>query len=450
MIVLPTTSDSIVIKLAGAITTSQPEFTTAYQDHTSSAVSEGASDGATNSTTEVTLVDAPSASTSRLVKTITVHNKDTVAAVVIIEKANGATRRRICRISLPTNSTMVIDSNGITVDTTTVVQSVGLTLPTALFVNDGTPVTQTGSVSASLATQSSNTVLAGPTSGGASPPTFRALAIADMPASYTSAYDKLSQRVSSEITVSIGSSTTLPSTMWGILHNVVGTSSLMTVTLPHPSTGSGKMVGFVNSGTASLVLDAGSGVTINNLRYRKYWGGTGTAPREAVVLMSDGTNYRVVDEVKAGLAVLAQHSAAQTINAATITPLILGNQGNTTNDRDSLLSVGTNGAGLFTAPVSDFYKFDYAIGWGASGAGSTLADHAIYYQQNYGGFLAASSVWFAPSPSGLGYVQAGALFLSLSQGDTVQFGGYHTFSSAKQIISSRVSMQRAGINGANS
>ena len=60
------------------------------------------------------------------------------------------------------------------------VTSVGLALP-AMFSVTGSPVTSAGTLSAALVTQTMNTVLAGPVSGGAAVPTFRALVSADAP-----------------------------------------------------------------------------------------------------------------------------------------------------------------------------------------------------------------------------------------------------------------------------
>lgn len=61
------------------------------------------------------------------------------------------------------------------------VTSVGLDLPTSLFAVTGSPVTGSGTLAATLATQVANTVLAGPTTGAAAVPTVRALVAADLP-----------------------------------------------------------------------------------------------------------------------------------------------------------------------------------------------------------------------------------------------------------------------------
>jgi hypothetical protein len=62
------------------------------------------------------------------------------------------------------------------------VTSVSLTEPVE-FVVTGSPVTTSGTLAVTKASQTANTVWAGPTSGGAAQPTFRALVAADIPAS---------------------------------------------------------------------------------------------------------------------------------------------------------------------------------------------------------------------------------------------------------------------------
>lgn len=62
------------------------------------------------------------------------------------------------------------------------VTSVGLALPTSVFDITVSPITTTGNLTATFDNQSANTVFAGPTSGGAATPAFRALVAADLPA----------------------------------------------------------------------------------------------------------------------------------------------------------------------------------------------------------------------------------------------------------------------------
>lgn len=61
------------------------------------------------------------------------------------------------------------------------VQSVGLALPSSILTVSGSPVTGTGTLTGSLATQTANIVWAGPTTGSAATPTFRSLVGADLP-----------------------------------------------------------------------------------------------------------------------------------------------------------------------------------------------------------------------------------------------------------------------------
>lgn len=60
------------------------------------------------------------------------------------------------------------------------VTSVALNLPSFITVS-GSPVTTTGTLTGTLATQTANTIFAGPTTGAAAQPTFRSLVAADIP-----------------------------------------------------------------------------------------------------------------------------------------------------------------------------------------------------------------------------------------------------------------------------
>lgn len=72
-----------------------------------------------------------------------------------------------------------LDSTAYTTNTGTVT-SVALSLP-AIFTVSGSPVTTSGTLTATLANQTANTVFAGPTTGVAAAPTFRSLVAADIP-----------------------------------------------------------------------------------------------------------------------------------------------------------------------------------------------------------------------------------------------------------------------------
>lgn len=173
-LVLDGTTKTIQAVMSGAATTSNPDFTVSYADSTSSSLTEGSNDGALNGTTAVTLVSAPSASTRRVVKWVTIQNKDTAAVTVTVtfNNSTGPTTRQIAKVTLQPNDTWTtdgtFDSSG---NLKTVIGSVNLatqvtgTLPVA---NGGTGVTtSTGSGSVVLSTSPTLTtpVLGTPTSG---------------------------------------------------------------------------------------------------------------------------------------------------------------------------------------------------------------------------------------------------------------------------------------------
>lgn len=149
-LVLDGTTKTIQAVMSGAATTSNPDFTVSYADSTSSSLTEGSNDGALNGTTAVTLVSAPSASTRRVVKWVTIQNKDTAAVTVTVtfNNSTGPTTRQIAKVTLQPNDTWTtdgtFDSSG---NLKTVIGSVNLatqvtgTLPVA---NGGTGVTSLG------------------------------------------------------------------------------------------------------------------------------------------------------------------------------------------------------------------------------------------------------------------------------------------------------------------
>jgi len=95
--------------------------------------------------------------------------------------ASGATA-----VSVPTVATATNDTNAASTAfvrsaiTSYAVTSVGLSLP-AIFTVSGSPVTTTGTLTATLANQNANIVFAGPSTGSAAAPTFRSLVANDIP-----------------------------------------------------------------------------------------------------------------------------------------------------------------------------------------------------------------------------------------------------------------------------
>jgi hypothetical protein len=175
ILVLDATTKSIVVVMSGAAATTNPDFTAAWADDTGSAFTEGASDGALNGTSSVTLVAAPGSSTRRVIKNITIENRDTAAVTLTISYDNNGTLRTIAKVTLNVGDTWTtdgtFDTNGSfkqTLGSINLSSGVTGTLPVA---NGGTGVTTstgTGSVVLSTSPSLTTPVLGTPTSGNLS------------------------------------------------------------------------------------------------------------------------------------------------------------------------------------------------------------------------------------------------------------------------------------------
>ena len=121
------------------------------------------------------------------------------------------------------------------------VSSVGLSLPN-IFSVSGSPVTTSGTLTATLANQNANLIFAGPVSGGASAPTFRSLVAADHGTGTATAN-----------TVLLGNLT------WGTVPNAGLTNSSLTIGTTNIALGgtSTSLAGITNLTAASI------GTTVN-------------------------------------------------------------------------------------------------------------------------------------------------------------------------------------------
>lgn len=152
MFFLDTTAPTKLIraKLSGAPATTNPYFEVAYADKVSSVLTEKPDVGQLNGTTYVTLVAAPSSGT-RIVKTVNVYNADTAAVTVTFEMYNGTTGYVIAQQLLQPTENFELCSG----------------------------------IVSGIAPQSANTFYAGPASGAAALPTWRALTSADLASGLT-------------------------------------------------------------------------------------------------------------------------------------------------------------------------------------------------------------------------------------------------------------------------
>src|SRR3990167_8711328 len=93
---LDATTKTLEIDLAGAVSTNQLQITGSYVDisqSTFAVTAMGTISTQTNNTTVVTIVAAPGASTTRVIKTLNVRNADTASALPWIQLNDNATLR---------------------------------------------------------------------------------------------------------------------------------------------------------------------------------------------------------------------------------------------------------------------------------------------------------------------------------------------------------------------
>lgn len=115
MIVLDTIHKSLELVLAGAITTNQLPWMVSWAelDTTDFSLTDWASgDGASNSTTPVTLIGSPTATKRRQLKYASVYNKDTVSATVTIQLNNNSTVRELFVAVLATGESLRFSEYG--------------------------------------------------------------------------------------------------------------------------------------------------------------------------------------------------------------------------------------------------------------------------------------------------------------------------------------------------
>lgn len=158
--ILDATTKSLQAVMSGAAATTNPSFTAAWADDTGSSFTEGATDGALNGTTPVTLAAAPASSTRRIVRSVSIANIDTAPVTVTVSYNDNGTLRTIAKVTLAVGDTWTLDA---TFDTSgnTKFSGVGATGATGPTGSTG----PTGPTGATGATGATGTVSAYPGSG---------------------------------------------------------------------------------------------------------------------------------------------------------------------------------------------------------------------------------------------------------------------------------------------
>lgn len=189
-LILDSTTKTIKANMSGAPATTNPDFTVAYADNTGTNFTEGANDGALNGTTDVTLVSAPASSTRRVIKSITIENRDTAAVTVTIKYDNNGTQRIIARVTLAVGDTWTTDgqydTNG---NFKQIVSPVSLTNAsgTLATTNGGTGLTNFSSANNAIYSTSSSALTAGtlPVTAGGTGATTASTALSNLGAAST-------------------------------------------------------------------------------------------------------------------------------------------------------------------------------------------------------------------------------------------------------------------------
>lgn len=99
-LVLDSTSKTIKVVMSGAAATTNPDFVSTWAENNGTLFTEGSTDGALNGTTAVTLVAAPSSGYRRVIKDITIYNRDTAAVTITVSLDNGGTLRQFAKVTL--------------------------------------------------------------------------------------------------------------------------------------------------------------------------------------------------------------------------------------------------------------------------------------------------------------------------------------------------------------
>lgn len=146
-LVLDGTAISLQVAMSGAAATTNPTFVSSYADNAGSGITEGATDGALNGSTDVTVVPAPSGSNRRVIKDLTIYNGDSAAVTVFVKYDNNATQRTLAKVVLQVGDTWTTDG---TFDTNgNLKQSLG-TVNLASGVTGTLPVANGGSGATTL------------------------------------------------------------------------------------------------------------------------------------------------------------------------------------------------------------------------------------------------------------------------------------------------------------
>ncbi len=146
-LVLDGTAISIQVAMSTSAATTNPTFVATYADNAGSGITEGATDGVLNGSTDVTVVPAPTGSNRRVIKDITIYNGDSAAVTVFVKYDNNATQRTLAKVVLQVGDTWTTDG---TFDTNGNLKTVAGTVNLATQVSGTLPVANGGTGTTTL------------------------------------------------------------------------------------------------------------------------------------------------------------------------------------------------------------------------------------------------------------------------------------------------------------
>jgi hypothetical protein len=209
------------------------------------------------------------------------------------------------------------------------VTSVALTVPSFLSVA-GSPVTTSGTFAVTLATQTANTVFAGPGSGGVATPTFRALVAADIP-DLSGTYQPLNAKLTA-IAALANASGVLTNNGSGVFsYTTPATGTVTSVALAVPAMFSVTGSPVTTSGTLTFALATQSA----NLVFAGPNTGSAAAPTFRALVAGDipdlSATYQPLNAKLTAIGALANASGVLTNNGSGVFSYVAASTGTVTS-----------------------------------------------------------------------------------------------------------------------
>lgn len=240
--------------------------------------------------------------------------------------------------------------------------SVGLTMPTSEFSVGSSPVTSSGTIAVTYKNQSANTFFAGPSTGSATPPTFRTLVAADVPGLPASKITS-GQLATAQGGTGLDTSTAASNAL------LVGTGTGLALSVLTAGTG----IGITNSaGVLTITATGGSSSTESaNTVFAGPTTGSAATPTFRALVAADIPSLPA-SQITSGQLSTARGGTGLDGSAATANALLVGNGSGFSL---ATLTAGTNvtitnSAGLLTISAS---------GTGGSGTAAAGGTGAIQY-----------------------------------------------------------------------